>query len=134
MLSIITCLHTGSSPLPSWLSSALCRQDRNSRPHPWVWSLSTFTFSAISLAVDQAGQSTTTGPSPCTSGSGTGNGISPPGENSVIGLAVTLAGLGFALVLGRTPVELLSVRWDQRVTQTIRTRFLGKRSVPRSEL
>ena len=55
-------------------------------------------------------------------------------QNSVIGLALTLAGLGIALVLRRTPVELLSVRWDQRVTQTIRTRFLGEHPVPRSEL
>jgi hypothetical protein len=55
-------------------------------------------------------------------------------QNSVIGLALTLAGLGIALVLRRTPVELLSVQWDQRVTQTIRTRFLGEHPVPRSEL
>jgi inner membrane protein len=49
-------------------------------------------------------------------------------QNSLIGLTVTLTGLAMALVVRRTPVELLSVRWDQRVTQTLRTRFLRERT------
>lgn len=51
-------------------------------------------------------------------------------QNSLIGLVVTLAALSMALVVSRTPVELLSVRWDAVVTQTLRARFLGERAPP----
>jgi inner membrane protein len=46
-------------------------------------------------------------------------------QNSVIGLGVTLAALGCALLRpARTPVELLSQRWDTEVVRTLRRRFL----------
>ncbi len=44
-------------------------------------------------------------------------------QNSVIGLAATLACLGCALVLGRTVVEVFSVRGDAAVVATLRRRF-----------
>lgn len=44
-------------------------------------------------------------------------------QNTVIGLAVTLACLGAALVVARTPVELVSLRADRRVVETLRARF-----------
>ncbi|XXF79030.1 metal-dependent hydrolase [Myxococcaceae bacterium GXIMD 01537] len=47
-------------------------------------------------------------------------------QNAVIGLAVTLASLACALRWRRTPVELVSPRWDLEVTRTLRRRFLGE--------
>ena len=47
-------------------------------------------------------------------------------QNSLIGLAATLACLACALRWRRTAVELLSVRWDAEVTRTLRRRFLGE--------
>jgi hypothetical protein len=47
-------------------------------------------------------------------------------QNSAIGLLATLLCLGAALVLRRTFVEVLSVRWDAAVTATLRRRFLGE--------
>jgi hypothetical protein len=47
-------------------------------------------------------------------------------QNSVIGLGVTLACLACALRWKRTPVELVSPRWDLEVTRTLRKRFLGE--------
>ncbi len=44
-------------------------------------------------------------------------------QNSAIGLAVTLTCLACALFVWRTPVELFSVRADEKVVQTIRARF-----------
>jgi hypothetical protein len=44
-------------------------------------------------------------------------------QNSVIGLAATLACLACALWTGRTPVELFSVKTDAKVVATIRARF-----------
>jgi hypothetical protein len=47
-------------------------------------------------------------------------------QNAVIGLGVTLACLACALRWRRTPVELVSPRWDSEVTRTLRRRFLGE--------
>ena len=47
-------------------------------------------------------------------------------QNSVIGLAVTLACLGCAFWQRRTVVELFSPRWDAHVVATLRKRFLGE--------
>jgi inner membrane protein len=47
-------------------------------------------------------------------------------QNSLIGLTVTLACLACALRWRRTPVELVSPRWDGEVTRTLRRRFLGE--------
>lgn len=47
-------------------------------------------------------------------------------QNTVIGLGATLLGLACALRWRRTPVELLSPRWDTQVTRTLRQRFLGE--------
>lgn len=47
-------------------------------------------------------------------------------QNSLIGLAATLACLACALRWRRTVVELLSPRWDFEVTRTLRRRFLGE--------
>jgi hypothetical protein len=44
-------------------------------------------------------------------------------QNSVIGMLATLACLAAALVVGRTPLELVSERADAVVTGTIRRRF-----------
>ncbi|MDX2009711.1 MAG: metal-dependent hydrolase [Myxococcaceae bacterium] len=44
-------------------------------------------------------------------------------QNSVIGLAATLAVLACALPLGRTAVELFSRRADEAVVKTLRARF-----------
>jgi ABC-type cobalamin transport system permease subunit len=44
-------------------------------------------------------------------------------QNSVIGLAATLLVLWCAVPLGRTLLELVSVRWDERVVRTVRARF-----------
>jgi inner membrane protein len=49
-------------------------------------------------------------------------------QNTLIGLGATLLGLACALRWHRTPVELFSVRWDARVTRTLRHRFLGEPS------
>jgi inner membrane protein len=45
-------------------------------------------------------------------------------QNAVIALGVTLAALACALRWRRTPVELVSVRWDAEVVRTLRRRFL----------
>lgn len=47
-------------------------------------------------------------------------------QNTVIGLGVTLGCLGAALLVGRTPVELLSPRADGAVVRTLVARF-GRR-------
>lgn len=47
-------------------------------------------------------------------------------QNSVIGLAATLAVLGCALPLGRTAVELFSTKVDAKVVTALRARF-GRR-------
>lgn len=47
-------------------------------------------------------------------------------QNAVIGMVVTLACLACALRWRRTPVELVSPRWDAEVTRTLRRRFLGE--------
>jgi inner membrane protein len=47
-------------------------------------------------------------------------------QNSLIGLAATLACLACSLRWRRTFVELLSTRWDAEVTRTLRHRFLGE--------
>jgi hypothetical protein len=47
-------------------------------------------------------------------------------QNTLIGLAATLACLACALRWRRTAVELLSTRWDAEVTRTLRRRFLGE--------
>ncbi len=44
-------------------------------------------------------------------------------QNAVFGLAVTLSCVGAAAVLGRTPVELFSLRADARVVATVRARL-----------
>jgi hypothetical protein len=44
-------------------------------------------------------------------------------QNSLIGLAATLACLACALPFRRTAVELLSARWDAEVTRTVRRRL-----------
>lgn len=44
-------------------------------------------------------------------------------QNSVIGLAITLACLSCALWVSRTPVELFSRRADAQVVATVRARF-----------
>jgi hypothetical protein len=44
-------------------------------------------------------------------------------QNSVIGILATLACLAAALIVGRTPLELVSQRADAVVTGTIRRRF-----------
>jgi hypothetical protein len=49
-------------------------------------------------------------------------------QNTLIGLAATLACLACALRWRRTGVELLSTRWDAEVTRTLRRRFLGEAS------
>ena len=49
-------------------------------------------------------------------------------QNTLIGLAATLACLACALRWRRTVVELLSTRWDAEVTRTLRRRFLGETS------
>jgi hypothetical protein len=49
-------------------------------------------------------------------------------QNTLIGLAATLACLACALRWRRTVVELLSPRWDVEVTRTLRRRFLGETS------
>lgn len=43
-------------------------------------------------------------------------------QNSVIGLAVTLAVLGCAVPFGRTIVELFSLKADAKVVATVRAR------------
>lgn len=54
-------------------------------------------------------------------------------QNAVIGLAITLACLGCALLpLRRTFVEVFSTRGDAEVTRTLRARFLGEGAVGRS--
>lgn len=54
-------------------------------------------------------------------------------QNSVFGLVTTLACLGCAMPLGRTPVEIASVRADAKVVETLRTRFGWRaRAVPRA--
>ncbi|ADO74813.1 metal-dependent hydrolase [Stigmatella aurantiaca] len=47
-------------------------------------------------------------------------------QNSLIGLAATLACLACALRWRRTAVEVLSARWDAEVTRALRRRFLGE--------
>lgn len=49
-------------------------------------------------------------------------------QNTLIGLAATLACLACSLRWRRTVVELVSVRWDGEVTRTLRRRFLGEAS------
>ncbi|HYH99632.1 metal-dependent hydrolase [Hyalangium sp.] len=49
-------------------------------------------------------------------------------QNTVIGMAATLACLACALHWRRTFVEVFSVRWDGEVTRTLRRRFLGESS------
>ena len=49
-------------------------------------------------------------------------------QNSLIGMAATLACLACALRWRRTLVEVLSVRWDAQVTRALRARFLGESS------
>jgi inner membrane protein len=49
-------------------------------------------------------------------------------QNSVIGMAATFACLACALRWRRTPVELVSVRWDAEVTRALRARVLGETS------
>jgi inner membrane protein len=44
-------------------------------------------------------------------------------QNSLIGLAATLACLACALPFGRTLVEAFSPRWDAEVVKTVRRRF-----------
>ncbi len=46
-------------------------------------------------------------------------------QNTLIGLAATIAGLACALRWSRTPVELLSVRADAKVVASIVARFRG---------
>jgi hypothetical protein len=46
-------------------------------------------------------------------------------QNSVIGLAATIACLACALWTRRTPVELFSVKADAKVVATLRARFLA---------
>jgi inner membrane protein len=47
-------------------------------------------------------------------------------QNSLIGLATTLACLACALPFRRTALELLSPRWDAEVVRTVRRRFSGQ--------
>jgi hypothetical protein len=53
-------------------------------------------------------------------------------QNSLIGLAATLACLACALRFRRTFVEVFSTRWDAEVTRTLRRRFLGEGDSPGS--
>lgn len=53
-------------------------------------------------------------------------------QNSLIGLAATLACLACALPLRRTFVEVFSARWDVEVVRTLRRRFLGEKDSPAS--
>ena len=46
-------------------------------------------------------------------------------QNSLIGMAATLACLACALRWRRTALEVLSPRWDAEVTRALRLRFLG---------
>lgn len=52
-------------------------------------------------------------------------------QNSLIGLVATIASLAMALIRHRTPVEMLSPAWDQRVVQTLHQRFSRSREVAR---
>lgn len=47
-------------------------------------------------------------------------------QNTVFGLAATLACLACGVVYGRTPVEIVSTRADARVVATLRQRFKRK--------
>ncbi|RKH06410.1 hypothetical protein D7V97_22700 [Corallococcus sp. CA053C] len=49
-------------------------------------------------------------------------------QNSLIGLAATLACLACALPFQRTVLEVLSPRWDVEVTRTVRRRFSRQRA------
>ena len=51
-------------------------------------------------------------------------------QNTLIGLAATLACLACSLRWRRTVVELFSVRWDAEVTRTLRRRFLKEAPLP----
>ena len=54
-------------------------------------------------------------------------------QNSVIGLAVTLACLGCALKFKRTFVEVFSLKLDAKVVAALRARFLGEKLQPSPE-
>lgn len=48
-------------------------------------------------------------------------------QNSLIGLVVSILCLACAVPFRRTVVELVSVRWDKIVTETVRRRFASER-------